>query len=725
MFSAMIPTMICLGSTIVARSQQAVISSRACKRFGRQIADLTDLLRAVQLLEQELGLEFLQGLVELMQQMKRASRLMERACKMPWIYRVIKANDVNSRFEAISQNLGVSLMGLHTCLVADGIDGRFRVLRADLIDLEHRFRCAVFPLERKELQLFRKTQRTVNQSYRGRIAAGEAVQMLRETIQRAVGAERLKAEAGRISKQLFQDIEIAREGDCSLEEHANRQLLMAINSVDRAPPEFFCPLGLTVMTNPVVLVETGVTYERESIDIWLNDYGYRVCPVTGLSLRCDGVVDIVENKSLRGLIREWLRGNDCRRGSIVLDTRNLLEEGLDDDGSMLTYSQMESEEFGFTPENTPTHDTSDFLTARSVQPIWFWEEQDPTDIFYATQGALERMQEAARNGDVEVLRTLSREAKMLDDANQDGMGFLHLAASCGQEGAVRYLISLRLGINRTTQRDSWTPVYLAALGGHASVVRTLLENNADITRTDATNGWTPLHAAANHGHVEVASELLHHAIKKKMRQYIDAPAKDGCSAVHLAVCSGKISLVELMLQYTLNMNKTCQGGKTALHYALEKEIVSITELLLDVGIDPNIQSKNGITPLHIAQRRNNLALGEMLLQRGANPDLAGKDGMTPLHLAIIANHAEFARMLVLEGGADFRKKTKPFCPGVARSRSLRCFASSSDCESGNDLPRRRRPLQLAKDYGHVELQKFLRRRSMSGFWRRKPKHASF
>ncbi|CAL9158636.1 unnamed protein product [Musa hybrid cultivar] len=67
-------------------------------------------------------------------------------------------------------------------------------------------------------------------------------------------------------------------------------------------PSFFrCPISLEVMRSPVSLC-TGVTYDRDSIQRWL-DSGHRTCPATRLPL--PSPVHLVPNLTLRRLIHLW------------------------------------------------------------------------------------------------------------------------------------------------------------------------------------------------------------------------------------------------------------------------------------------------------------------------------------------------------------------------------------------------------------------------------------
>ncbi|XP_034675298.1 U-box domain-containing protein 15-like [Vitis riparia] len=71
------------------------------------------------------------------------------------------------------------------------------------------------------------------------------------------------------------------------------------------PHEFLCPITLEIMTDPV-FVATGQTYERESIQKWL-DSNHKTCPKTMQPLVHSS---LVPNYALRNLILQWCENNN-------------------------------------------------------------------------------------------------------------------------------------------------------------------------------------------------------------------------------------------------------------------------------------------------------------------------------------------------------------------------------------------------------------------------------
>ncbi|CAL5357237.1 unnamed protein product [Camellia sinensis] len=68
------------------------------------------------------------------------------------------------------------------------------------------------------------------------------------------------------------------------------------------PSYFLCPISMELMRDPVI-VSTGITYDRESIERWLFSCKNNNCPVTKQVLLSD--TDPTPNHTLRRLIQAW------------------------------------------------------------------------------------------------------------------------------------------------------------------------------------------------------------------------------------------------------------------------------------------------------------------------------------------------------------------------------------------------------------------------------------
>ncbi|KAK6266402.1 hypothetical protein QUC31_017239 [Theobroma cacao] len=76
------------------------------------------------------------------------------------------------------------------------------------------------------------------------------------------------------------------------------------------PADFRCPISLELMRDPVV-VASGQTYDRESINQWIES-GHNTCPKTGQTL---AHISLISNRALRNLIAMW-----CREQRIPFET---------------------------------------------------------------------------------------------------------------------------------------------------------------------------------------------------------------------------------------------------------------------------------------------------------------------------------------------------------------------------------------------------------------------
>lgn len=110
-----------------------------------------------------------------------------------------------------------------------------------------------------------------------------------------------------VTQQLFCDLNKARERKDLVETNHIRQIFRAITSPAGPGPDLYCPLSLDIMDDPVTLVETSVTYDRKSIEKWLNACGSSSCPVSGKELNTAQKILFVDNKPLKSLTDDWKR----------------------------------------------------------------------------------------------------------------------------------------------------------------------------------------------------------------------------------------------------------------------------------------------------------------------------------------------------------------------------------------------------------------------------------
>ncbi|XP_076952229.1 U-box domain-containing protein 16-like [Bidens hawaiensis] len=173
------------------------------------------------------------------------------------------------------------------------IDDKDINLRADVVQILDRIKREIVPEQSKLKEIFTKLQ--INNSSN----CTDEIQILEEEV-RNQSDEKSKAE-------IVSLIGLVRYAKCVL----YGELLSPVNvrrrksssSLDiTIPNDFRCPITLDLMRDPVV-VSTGQTYDRASINLWIES-GHTTCPKTGQTL---DHTETIPNCALRNLIVMWCR----------------------------------------------------------------------------------------------------------------------------------------------------------------------------------------------------------------------------------------------------------------------------------------------------------------------------------------------------------------------------------------------------------------------------------
>ncbi|PKA55278.1 ADP-ribosylation factor GTPase-activating protein AGD3 [Apostasia shenzhenica] len=88
---------------------------------------------------------------------------------------------------------------------------------------------------------------------------------------------------------------------------------------------------------------------------------------------------------------------------------------------------------------------------------------------------------------------------------------------------------------------------------------------------------------------------------------------EGFSLLHLACRSADIGMVELLLQYGVNINSADLRMRTPLHHCILRSRHAFTRLLISRGADPHIADSSGKTPLQYAMDHRNMDDEEILV----------------------------------------------------------------------------------------------------------------
>ncbi len=224
----------------------------------------------------------------------------------------------------------------------------------------------------------------------------------------------------------------------------------------------------------------------------------------------------------------------------------------------------------------------------------------------------------AKGRDKDVLRFLRQgiDPNVLHD--NTGRRPLTAAVKSGSASMVRLL--LRKGANPNLP-ESWkgmppngTPLEIASEKGLIEIAKLLIASGADVHKGGY---WPPLKTAVSNGHVEIAKLLL------------ESGAKLDQSSLLLAVRSGNVELVKLLIGRKVDIQHCNADAETALHFAARLESPEIAELLISAGAHLDVQThQHRESPLHVAASRGNVEIVKTLLNAGANTCLKNHKGKT-------------------------------------------------------------------------------------------------
>jgi ankyrin repeat protein/protein-tyrosine phosphatase len=193
-------------------------------------------------------------------------------------------------------------------------------------------------------------------------------------------------------------------------------------------------------------------------------------------------------------------------------------------------------------------------------------------------------------------------------------------------------------------RQGLAPLTIAVVYKRADVIPLLLAHpNINPNVTDRS-GLAPLHYVCSFGsdsslprqHKVEENEIVHLRMLELLLQHpkidINIADSNGNTPLLLAVMSGNVNCVAMLLNKGASVNVCSMLGTTPLHVAAERGHVNFVHLLLGAGAHVNAQDNFGQTPLHLAAKNNQKEIVKILKQHGANVNIADIDGRFPFSL---------------------------------------------------------------------------------------------
>lgn len=189
---------------------------------------------------------------------------------------------------------------------------------------------------------------------------------------------------------------------------------------------------------------------------------------------------------------------------------------------------------------------------------------------------------------------------------------------------VRRIVSASPGVVHARNVVAWTPLHQVMVDGRDNAVgmaAILLEHGADPNARDSEQN-TPLHLAGMRIQREsLPTEVYLGLIRRLLERGADVSARNymGVMPLHLWTLRGTdVAAVELLIARGADINaRATRQGWTALHGAVSSGRVDLVEFLLRKGADIAVKDGGGLTPLQVANRAGHQDIAELLRRHGA------------------------------------------------------------------------------------------------------------
>ena len=244
---------------------------------------------------------------------------------------------------------------------------------------------------------------------------------------------------------------------------------------------------------------------------------------------------------------------------------------------------------------------------------------------------------------------------LIERGADSGDGFI-AAVVRGKKKLLKMLIDCGADVN-ASDKNSRNPLLFAVTADKPKVVKWLIQLGADVNQKSEA-GYTALTYAVLMHMTEDNSAKHPRSIHPDIIAALMKAGADYDEAMIIAIKTGNIDFVRLILENGADINRLCEGEQSPLAAAIftgDREInAEMVEFLASNGADVNEVFELGenaiTTALNVSVTMNRPDIAEILLAHGANPDFRDATGRSALVYAVLTGE-EILRT-ILAHGAD-------------------------------------------------------------------------
>lgn len=293
---------------------------KECLKLVRRLQLLLPLLEEIKEMNQSIPTRAFQSFVNLKKSLLSAKKLLKHCNFGSKIFLAMESDAVMSRFHCVYDKLNEALDGLmyQELGISEEVQEQIELLRKQIQGAKRRTDTLDIELAMDMMIIFSKNdERNADIAILERLAKKLDLYSVGDLEIETVAVRKLVKERGTTKhvESTEQIVDLLRkfkqvagfdeinDNNKVLDESPSLRCLERCRSM-LIPHEFLCPISLEIMTDPVIIA-TGQTYERESIQKWLNS-NHQTCPKTGETL---SHLALAPNFALRNLIHQWCEKN--------------------------------------------------------------------------------------------------------------------------------------------------------------------------------------------------------------------------------------------------------------------------------------------------------------------------------------------------------------------------------------------------------------------------------